>query len=141
MRVRHEPLDEDFTVHILAVELTGDLAHLTCRTGLTDLIAIVSPELRVAPGDTLHIPKIHLLDASTAQAIRPMLRYRPGSSRTAPDRRAYRRMIAARSRIPTPTGPSLLQRCESAPIDIAVATDIVGTRRRNPIIPAEFGLE
>ncbi len=75
MRVSHEPIEDGFTAQVLTVEPTGDLTFLTCRAGQTDLIAIVSPEFRVAPGEILSIafdPKqVHVFDGGTEQAIRP----------------------------------------------------------------------
>jgi multiple sugar transport system ATP-binding protein len=75
MRVSHASLDDGFTAQVLTVEPTGDLTYLTCRAGQTDLIAIVAPEFRVAPGDVLHIAfdqdQIHLFDGSTELAIQP----------------------------------------------------------------------
>ena len=69
------PADDGFTVQVLTVEPTGDLTYLTCRAGQTDLIAIVSPEFQVAPGDVLHLAfdkeKVHLFDSETELAIRP----------------------------------------------------------------------
>ena len=75
MRVSHDPLDDGFTVQVLTVEPTGDLTYLTCRAGQTDLIAIVSPEFQVSPGDVLYLAfdkeKVHLFDSETELAIRP----------------------------------------------------------------------
>ena len=76
MGVSHDPLEDGFSVQVLTVEPTGDLTFLTCRAGSTDIITIVSPDFRVAPGNVLHLAfdpdKIHLFDGSTEQAIRPI---------------------------------------------------------------------
>jgi multiple sugar transport system ATP-binding protein len=77
IRVAHDELEGSFNAGVLTVEPTGDLTYVHFRAGDTAMIATVSPEFVIAPGDVVAIQfdpaHIHLFDGATEQAIRPLV--------------------------------------------------------------------